>query len=86
MKKLFIIILLIGSFISVSGSFVINKYQSSVESEIAVNQLSDDINTNTISRELIKGDYMHKTGFVLCAIGFCGFIYTVTKRKEKKDE
>ena len=85
MKKLFLTLVLIGSLVFVFGSFMIQKYQSSIESEIAVNQLSDNINTNTLSRELIKGDYMRKSGFVLCSVGFCGLIYVIiTKRKEKK--
>jgi hypothetical protein len=86
MKKLFLILVLIGSLVFVFGSFMIQKYQSSIESEITVNQLSDNINTNTLSRELIKGDYMRKSGFVLCSVGFCGFIYVITKKKEKKKD
>jgi hypothetical protein len=86
LEKLFLTLVLIGSLVFVLGSFMIQKYQSSVESEIAVNQLSDNIHTNTLSRELIKGDYMRKTGFVLCSVGFCGFIYVITKKKEKKKD
>ncbi len=86
MKKLFLTLVLIGSLIFVFGSFMVQKYQSSIESEIAVNQLSDNIHTNTLSRELIKGDYMSKSGFVLCSVGFCGLIYVITNRKEKKKD
>jgi hypothetical protein len=86
MKKSFLTLVLIGSLVFVFGSFMIQKYQSSIESEITVNQLSDNINTNTLSRELIKGNYIMKSGFVLCSVGFCGLIYVITKRKEKKKD
>jgi len=86
-KNIFLSISMIGIIMIMIGSlYYIDINKSALESEIAVNQLSDDITVNSVSRSVIKNNYITKVGWVISVIGLSGMIFIVLNKQDKENE
>ena len=86
MKKIILVILLL---LSVAFIGAMKIYKTPYESQLAVQQLSDDFELNALSRGIIKNDVMSNAGYLILVflVGGCVYIgYSKFKDGRSKNE
>ena len=79
LKVLFFGIVFLVGMVAVGGELT-----TTLTSEIAVAQLSDDVAVNSASRSVIKNDLVNGVGYLVLMIGAGGLVYTVISKEQKE--
>ena len=79
LKVLFFGIVFLVGMVAVGGELT-----TTLTSEIAVAQLSDDVAVNSASRSVIKNDLANGVGYLVMMIGAGGLVYTVISKEQKE--